>query len=225
MKQTFTFKHTKKLFPVLTMLLLVASACSKKSDNAPTISGTAYIEVTNASQTDSPIDFYVGNTKQNTQPIAYTQSTAYFQVNTGQQSASIKVNATGSTLTAFNITPTANAHYSIFYFGGYTSAYIDDLSTSTDKARVRFINLNLGLTGNVDFGIKSAPEALATNLSPALNSAYYAVAAGSTFSVYSAGTTTSILDIPTTIGAGHVYTIYLSGSNTASLQATVLLQK
>ncbi|HWZ35532.1 MAG TPA: DUF4397 domain-containing protein [Mucilaginibacter sp.] len=224
MKQTFTFKHTKKLFPVLALLLLVATACSKKNNDVQ-ITGTAYIEVINASQTDSPFDFYVGSTKQNTQPIAYTQNTAYFQVNTGQQSASIKVNATGSTLAGFNITPIVNTYYSIFYFGGYTSAYVDDLSTVADKARVRFINLNLGLTGNVDYGIKSASSPLATNLGPAVNSAYYAVAPGSAFSVYATGTTTSILDIPTTIVAGHVYTVYLSGATTAALQATVLLQK
>lgn len=220
MKQIF-------VFPALAFLILLATACSKKKidNNITQINGTAYLEVINASQTDSPIDFYMGGNKQNAQPIAYTQSSGYFQVNAGQQKASIKVNATGATLTSFNITPVDNAHYSIFYFGGYTSAYYDNLSTVTDQASVRFINLNLGLTGDVDFGIKGAPETLAFNLSPALNSTYYTVAAGSTFSVYSTGSNTSILDIPTTIAAGHVYTIYLSGATTAALQATVLMQK
>lgn len=224
MKQTFTLRPTQKLFSLLAVLVLAATACNKKND-VNQISGTANIQITNASQTDSPIDFYVGSTKENTLPIAYTQSSAYFQVKTGQQPASIKVNATGSTLASFNITPVANANYSIFYFGGLTTSYTDDLNIVAGKARVRFINFNKGLTANLDYGITSAATPLVTNLGPAFDSAYYSVAAGSAFSVYATGTTNSILDIPTSIEAGHVYTIYLSGEGTSTLKATVLLQK
>lgn len=224
MKHTFTFKHTKKLLPLLALLLLVVTACNKKND--VNLSGTAYIEFTNASQTDSPVDFYVSSAKKNTLPVPYGQSTDYFSVSTGTTlPASIKVNTTGVTLASLNLTPLPNAYYSIFYFGGITVAYIDDLSIAAGKSRIRFINLNKGLTGSLDFGVKGAPTPLVTGLGAAFDSAYYSVTPGSTFSVYAAGTTSSILDIPTTTEAGHVYTIYLSGATTADLQANILLQK
>lgn len=190
------------------------------------VRGTAYIEVVNASQTDAPIDFFIGSTKKNTQPTGYTQSISYFSIDAGQTlPASIKVSSTGNTLVNMNLTPLPNVYYSIFYFGGLTTSYVDDLTTVANKARVRFINLNKGETGNLDYGINGAATPLATNLGPGFDSAYYSVAAGSTFSVYAAGTTTSLLDIPTTTEVGHVYTIFLSGETTTDLKATVLQQK
>jgi len=225
MKHTFTFKNTKKLFALLGLLLFAATSCKKKDDTMP-VRGTAYIEVVNASQTDAPIDFFIGSTKKNTQPTGYTQSISYFSIDAGQTlPASIKVSSTGNTLVNMNLTPLPNVYYSIFYFGGLTTSYVDDLTTVADKARVRFINLNKGETGNLDYGIKNANVPLVTNLGPAFDSVYCTVTAGSTFSVYATGTTNSILDIPTTIQAGHVYTIFLSGETTSELQATVLQQK
>lgn len=224
MKHTFTFKHTKKLFPLLAVLLLVATACNKKSD--VNLSGTAYIQFTNASQNDSPVDFYVNSAKKNTLPVPYMQSINYFSVSTGTTlPAAIKVNATGVTLASLNLSPLPNVYYSIFYFGGITVSYVDDLSIVAGKSRIRFINLNKGLTGSLDFGVKGAPTPLVTGLNAAFDSPYYSVTPGATFSVYAAGTTNSILDIPTSTEAGHVYTIYLSGATTADLQANVLLQK
>ncbi len=51
------------------------------------------------------------------------------------------------------------------------------------------------------------------------------VAPGASFSVYNTGTTTVLLTIPTTIQAGHIYTIYLSGDELGSIAGNVLLQK
>ncbi|HEY9532911.1 MAG TPA: DUF4397 domain-containing protein [Mucilaginibacter sp.] len=219
-----TFKTTKKIFPLLVLALLAITACNKKNNNQ--LSGTAYIQVTNASQADSPMDFYIGSTKENTLPLPYTQSTNYFSVNAGQkQPAAFKTSATGNMLVGFQITPLPGVYYSIFYFGGNTVSYIDDLSIAAGKARVRFINLNKDLTDNLDFGVTGAGAPLVTGLSPAFDSQYYSVAPGSSFSIYISGSTTSMLDIPTTTEAGHVYTIYLSGTLKADLKATVLLQK
>ncbi|GAA4084910.1 DUF4397 domain-containing protein [Mucilaginibacter panaciglaebae] len=221
---TFTLKTTKKIFPILALTLLAITACNKKNNSQ--LSGTAYIQVTNASQADSPMDFYVGSTKKNTLPLPYTQSTNYFSVDAGkQQSAAFKTSSTGNTLAGFQITPLPNVYYSIFRFGSNTVSYIDDVSIAAGKARVRFINLNLDLVDNLDFGITGAGAPLTTGLSPALDSKYYSVAPGSSFSVYIAGTNTSMLDIPTSVEAGHVYTVYLSGTLKADLKATVLLQK
>lgn len=225
MKHIFTFKTTKTLLPLFALLLLFATACNKKNNNQ--LTGTAYIEVTNASQNDSPMDFYVGASKKNTLPVPYTQSTTYFSVNASQQGqpAFFKTSANGNTLVALTLTPLPDVYYSIFYFGGNTVSYIDDVSIAAGKARVRFINLNLGLVDNLDFGITGAPTPLASNLGQVYDSSYYSVAPGASISVYATGTHTSLLDVPTTMEAGHVYTIFLSGTLKADLKATVLLQK
>lgn len=224
MKHTFTFKTTKILLPLFAILLIAATACNKKTETQ--VTGTAYVEVTNASQGASPFDFYVSDVKKNSLPIPYGQTTAYIPVVAGVQStAAFKVNLTGAALASFNLNPYPNAYYSIFYFGSNTASYVDDLTIVAGKARVRFINLNLGLTDDLDYGVSGTPTPIVSSLKQVYDSPYVSVAPGATISVYSTGTTTALLTIPTTLEAGHVYTIYLSGTTTADLQSNILVQK
>lgn len=215
----------KKFKLLLSFSLAVAvtslSSCSKKNE----VTGTGYVQFTNASETASPVDFYVDNTKINNTALAYNQSTSYFAVTSTDHPAVIKSSASGVNAAAFHITPVPNAYYSVFYIGAFTVSYPDDVTPpQAGKARVRFINLNLDLTADVDFGITGGAKII-TGLVNKLNSAYAEVNPGATFSLYTAGTTTELLNIPTTIQAGHIYTIYLSGTTRAGLKATVLLQK
>ncbi|WP_214071004.1 DUF4397 domain-containing protein [Mucilaginibacter sp. dw_454] len=221
MNKTLTFKTTTKLFSALAFLLLGATSCSKKNE----VTGTSYVQVTNASEADSPFDFYVDATKETTTPLAYTQSSAYVSVSSGDHPAAFKTASNGVNLTAFTITPQPGLYYSIFYFGGTTVAMQDDLSApATGKARVRFINLNPGVPTAVDFAVAGGAT-LASKLSLAVNSDYFNADPATTFSALSTGTTTELIHITTAIEAGHIYTIYLSGTLQADLQATVLLQK
>ncbi|MCC8427064.1 DUF4397 domain-containing protein [Mucilaginibacter sp. UR6-11] len=220
MKKTVHLKTIYYLF-ALVAIALTFNACSKKSE----VSGTAYIQFTNADESASPMDFYVDNTKENTSALAYNQSTDYFSVTSVDHPAVIKTSASGVNVTSFNISPQPGAYYSVFYFNGFTVAYQDDVTApQSGKARVRFINLNVGLTSDVDFGIAGGVK-LVNGLTSKLNSNYIDVNPGTTFSLYTAGSTTELLNIPTSIQAGHIYTIYLSGAVQASLKATVLLQK
>jgi hypothetical protein len=199
-------------------LALSFTSCKKDA-------GTSYIQFTNASETSSPLDFYIDDTKKNTTALAFNQSTSYFSLKSGEHTATIKVAASGVTTMGFNITATPNLYYSVFYFEGAAVAYQDDQTAPANgKARVRFINLNVALLANTDFGITGGSK-LVNALIARTNSDYYDVAPGATFSVYTAGTTTELINIPTTIQSGHIYTIYLSGLDQGSLKATVLLQK
>lgn len=224
MKHTFTFIKTTKILLPLCALLMAITACNKKNDTQ--ITGTAHVEVTNAAQNSSPMDLYINGVKQNTLPLPYCQTTEYFPLTAGiQVPGLLKVNSTGATVTSFNLQLAKDGYYSLFQFGSFTVIYTDDLTIAAGKARVRFINLNLGLTDNLDYGVKGAPTPLATNFAPAYDSPYYSITPGATISVYTTGTHTSLLDIPTTTEAGHVYTIFLSGTLKADLKATVLVQK
>jgi phosphomevalonate kinase len=209
------------LSSVALLLITAFTSCSKKAE----VTGTSYIQVTNASQAASPIDFYVDNTKKNNTALAYNQSSGYISVTSTDHPALIKTSASGVTAATFNISPQPNVYYSIFYFGANTAAYQDDMTApQSGKARIRFINLNLGVTTNVDLGI-SGGAIIASNLIAALASDYLEVAPGSTFSLYASGSSTVLLSIPTSIQAGHIYTMYVSGVTQADLVATVLLQK
>jgi hypothetical protein len=224
MNRTLPSQTLKTLYlPVIALFILAVSfaSCSKKAD----VAGTSYIQVANASETSSPIDFYVDNNKVNNAALAYNQSTGYFSVTSTAHPTLIKSSASAVNVASFNITPLPNAYYSIFYFGSFTVAYPDDVTApQSGKARVRFINLNLELTSDIDFGITGGAKII-TGLASKLNSAYVDVNPTATFSLYTAGTTTELLNIPTTIQAGHIYTIYLSGTTQGSLKASVLLQK
>jgi hypothetical protein len=187
--------------------------------------GTSYIQFTNASELSSPLDFYVDDAKQNTTALAFNQSTSYFSVSSKEHSAAIKVSASGAGVATFPIKPQAGLYYSVFYFDGATVAYPDDPTMpASGKARVRFINLNIGLIDNIDISITGGAK-IVSGLITKLNSEYDDVAPGATFSAYAAGTTTQLINIPTAIQAGHIYTIYLSGQDEGSLKATVLLQR
>ena len=224
MKTKLYPKKLTSLYLIFSALFLMATgftSCKKKTE----VTGTSYIQFVNASETSSPIDFYVDNNKTNPAPLTYNQSVGYFAISTESHPAAIKIAATGATVVPFTLTSVPNVYYSIFYFGGITTAYSDDLTApQTGRARVRFINLNLGLTANIDFGITGGAT-LVTSLSSAINSSYMDVAPGASFSVYNTGTTTVLLTIPTTIQAGHIYTIYLSGDQLGSIAGNVLLQK
>jgi hypothetical protein len=222
MNRKLTLKTSKFLLLFsLAIVVISFSSCSKKSE----VTGTGYVQFTNASETASPIDFYVDNTKINNTALVYNQSTSYFAVTSTAHPATIKSSASGANVTGFTITPMPNTYYSVFYFGAFTVAYQDDVTApQTGKARVRFINLNVGLTADVDFGITGGAKII-TGLVSKLNSDYVEINPGATFSLYTAGSTTELLNIPTTIQAGHIYTIYLSGDTQSSLAANVLLQK
>jgi hypothetical protein len=224
MKRNLRVKKSGTLFLLPAALLLITlyiASCSKKADTT----GTSYIQFTNAAEAASPMDFYVSNKKENDASLTYNQSTNYFQVSSVSQSATIKSTASGSTLASITINPQTGAYYSVFYIDGSTVAYQDDLTApQSGKAKVRFVNLNEGLTGTTDFSVSGGAK-IASALSQFEASGYYQVDAATTFSANTTDDTTSLISIPTTIQAGHIYTIYLSGINAGTLKGTVILQK
>ncbi|MES2808982.1 MAG: DUF4397 domain-containing protein [Bacteroidota bacterium] len=213
----------KTILSVVAVLALALSFTSCKKDE---VVGTGYIQFTNAAELASPLDFYASDVKKTSSPLAYNQSSGYLEVSAKAQPANIKVGATGISLMGFTITPLAGAYYSVFYISdGFVAAFQDPLSVPpTGKAKVRFVNFNIGATVNNDFSISGGAK-IVNNLAVKEVSDYFDVAPGAAFTAYNTGSTTALLNIPTTIEAGHIYTVYLSGKDLAGLKATVLLQK
>ena len=85
------------------------------------------------------------------------------------------------------------------------------------------VNLSSALNSSVDFGLSSSNK-IVTNLAYKTASAYNDVDAATTFSLYAAGASTATLTILTTIEAGKLYTVVISGTTIATITYTVYVQ-
>ncbi|MHB8208063.1 DUF4397 domain-containing protein [Mucilaginibacter sp.] len=223
-------KTTLKFLP----LVFIASAsiftsCKKGNDSAINASLNAKVKIVNAVDGSSPQDLYLDNAKLDASAVAYTQSSDYFTAKSGSHAAKFTNSGSTTANVSFNVSLQADSSYTIYYTGdGSASSSVvttDNLtSPAANMAKVRFVNLSNAVTSNVDFGI-SATSKLVTNLAARTVSTYNQIAAGTTFYLYSAGSINAMLTIPTTtIQAGKIYTIYISGSTTLDLTYNIVAE-
>ncbi|MCC8427065.1 DUF4397 domain-containing protein [Mucilaginibacter sp. UR6-11] len=207
----------------LFLLTLCISACSK-NDSAG-LSVSAYVMAANTAEASVPQDFYVDNNKINTSGMAYTQATAYTDVKAGDHQLQFKTSGSATVNSSTTLSAAGSNYYSVFYTDDKSTVTTKDdhSAPKSNKARVRFINLSSALNSSVDFGISSGSK-LASGLAYKAASAYYDVDAATTFSLYAAGSSTVALNIPATIQAGHIYTIFISGATQATISYHVLVQ-
>lgn len=217
MKSTFNIKTYKSLSFILSFILLATafSSCKKDKDNADV--NVAAVAITNAGASSAPQDVYFDNQRVNTTALAYTQTAGYFRVS-GSPTITFKTTNTAdvnaSTATSF----TPGKYYSVYYTDdkAITVYENDRTAPASGKARVRFINLTTAAGSAVDFGIKGGAK-IVNGLTYKAASAYQDVDASSGFSLYAGGSSTVLLDFPATLTAGGVYTIYISGSSSATV--------
>jgi len=224
MKTASKLKNLKLLsLSILTVALLILglSSCSKKHDENENM--PAHIKVTNAAQGSMSQDFYVDNTKITT--VAYGSSSDFLATGAGNHQGKFVDTGATTANTSFALSLQAGKYYSVFYIDGKSNASFEDDRTmpQTGKARIRFINLSSALTSAVDFGITTGSK-LTTNLAYKTASVYYDVDATAALSLYATGSSTALLSIPSTLTAGHIYTIYISGATTASVKAYVIAE-
>jgi hypothetical protein len=217
------FKSLSLSFIAIMLLAVTFTSCSKSNDNANL---SAYVKVTNSSEASLPQDFFIDNTKVSSSAVAYTQSTDYLTTNTGDKQGQFKNTGSATANATINLDLAAGKYYSVFYVDGNSSTTYENDRTDpqTGKARVRFINLSSAISANVDFGVKAGAK-LVTALAYKAASAYNDVDAATTFSLYASGSSSTILNIPATISAGHIYTIYISGATNATLSAHIITEK
>jgi hypothetical protein len=226
MKASFNFKNPKtfsSLFAAFVLLAIGLTGCKK--NNEPEVTGTAYVRAVNSAEASAPQDFYVDDNKLNATAIAYTQATSYSTVNAGAHNTQFRTSGTTTVNVsgAFFLNP---GSYSTFYYSSdNTGVAVQDDNTSPQagKARVRFVHLSSALNSSVDFGLSTGNKII-TNLDYKTASAYNEVDAATSFSLYTAGSSTATLAIPTTIQAGKIYTVVISGTTTATVNYTVYVQ-
>lgn len=226
MKKIINYTTPRTLFAVAALAFATClSACTKNDGDVTTPTTSAYVMATNTAEASDAQDFYADNNKVNSSALAYTQSTAYIKVAAGNHNLQFKSSANASVNSSATLNAQSGKYYSVFYTDDKSTVTVTDDHTApqSGKARVRFINLSSALNSAVDFGV-SGGNKLITTLAYRAASAYAEVDAATKFSLYIAGSTTVKLDMPVTISAGHIYTIYISGATAATIHYNVLVQ-
>lgn len=218
-----------KILMTLIAFVVVFASCSK-NDDPDVLTGEAKVMIVNSASGSAAQDFYLDNTKVNADAVAYSQSTAYISTPAGysrkaefRDSGSATANFTGN----LDILP--NKNYTFFYTtkadgtGNSSAVFLDEISSSsTTKARVRFVNLASGLN-SANFLITGGAT-LASNVAFGAGSAYSDVDPG-TVSLQTAlatGGTASVNLGNFTLQAGKIYTLYTSGSLTTTVSAGLI---
>lgn len=228
MKNYLSKTHFKFLPILLIGATSVFTSCNKDNVNG-SASLNAKVKIVNAVDGSASQDLYLDNVKLDASAVAYGQSSDYLTEKSGNHAAKFTDSGSTTANTSFNVSLQADSSYTIYYTsnGSVTSSIIttDNLTApAANMAKVRFVNLSNAVTGNVDFGL-SATSKLVTNLAARTVSAYSQIATGATFYLYSTGSINAMLTIPaTTIQAGKIYTIYISGSTNLDLTYNIVTE-
>ncbi len=226
MKHLLKTQQIKTLFIASAALLFFSaglSSCKKNNDEAQ-MGTSAVIAINAASSASTGQDFYVNNVKMNSSALAYSQNTGYVNV---QNATNVQFKSAGtSTVNATsNVNFAAGKKYSVYFTDDNAIVYQenDQTAPSSGKARVRFVNLSQALSAKADVGLNAGAKFI-SDLAYKAVSAYNEVNAATTFSLYSAGSTSVLLNLPVTIQAGKIYTIYFSGKTTATVNYQVVVE-
>ncbi len=204
-------------------LSLSLSSCKKSSSSA---SLSAWVMITNSAQGSTPQDFYLDNNKANSSAVAYSQSSAFISTSAGNHRGQFRASATGTVDATTTLSLAAGKYYTVFYTDGGSTASAEDDRTSpqSGKSRVRFINLSSALTSSIDVAATGSAN-LVSGLAYKVASAYYDVDPATSFSLKASSSSTVLLNIPSAMQAGHIYTVYFSGTTNATIASNVVTEK
>lgn len=204
-------------------ITLSLSSCSKDDDFET--GESVNIKVVNAAES-LPQDVFINDTKINSSPLAYSQSTGYISTPNSGNDRRIEFRNTGTT-NVFESEDTdlrQNRNYTVFLTGTSSSADVqvaeDDLSApASGKAKVRFIHVSGAASENVD--IYNGTLKIVTDLERGEEvTKFLEVEAGvREFGVLPFGNTdiTAVtrLTFPA-LEAGKIYTVLIQGSTVAN---------
>jgi hypothetical protein len=226
MKTFFDSRNLKPLSLAFACILFTAAlftSCSKDNSN---MNIQAFIKVTNAADGSASQDFYLDNKKATTDALAYGQSMGFFATSGGMRQADFRNTGSSTVNTSFSLTLGSAFYYDIFYVDGnsYTVFQDDRTIPQSGKTRVRFINLSSALTSNIDVATSLGGKFI-SGLAYKAASGYADFDPTEPFLVYASGSATALINIPAgTLQAGHIYTVYVSGSTSADVAYNVITE-
>ncbi len=208
-----------------TAILALAVTLGSCKKNDVDESGSANVRVINASSSSTAQSFYLANTTVVQSGLTFGNNTGYITVNSGTNLVAQFRNEGTSTVYASNNFDLSNGGaYSVFLAGDGQQArvkvYPDDNSTpSSGKARIRFVHLSDAAPENIDVRNGSSTN-LVVNLGRNNASNYVEADPGVlSLQVYATGQSTSLGTFNlAAFAAGKIYTIYITGSTTTTIQ-------
>jgi hypothetical protein len=207
----------KYLFALLLGLVVILPSC-KKNDSDTDVN--ANVMLVNSFEGSAAQDLYLNSTKVNSQAVAYGQSSGYISTTSGDKVVELKNTGSTSVNTASTANLEGGKYYTFFYSGSGSSSSStkteDDMTPPpSGKCKVRYVNLNSTGSSNVDFSLNGAKLGSALTFKSA--SSFSVLDPGAyTFKVMTAGTSTLLFDLPVTLQAGKIYTIWASGNTVLS---------
>jgi len=219
-----------RLFLIALSVICLSAAltsCNKPSGSSNVSAGAA-VKIVNAVNGSASQDLYINNNRIDASAVAYGQSSGYYTVTSGVYPAKFTDANSATANASFSVSLAPGNYYSVYYATNDTTktevvAQNDQTAPSSGMAKVRFINLSSAISSGIDFGVSGSTK-LATSLAYKAVSAYNQIAANTTFFLYASGSVTSSLTIPTTIQAGKIYTIYVTGATTLNLNFFVVAE-
>ncbi|MBD1394849.1 DUF4397 domain-containing protein [Mucilaginibacter glaciei] len=199
--------------PVLVVVLLaVALASCKKTDDAPTVVQTTNLNVVNAF-TDT-LNYYVNGTRVNVSSSLYPLgSSGYIGVAVGQQNYDFKRPLSPVVLFNRSLALDSGKTYTLYVAGRSTDLTFTTLDTlqadTANRARIRFVNAAPD-AGNLDVMVGDTVKFKVRAFKTA--TVFLPVNAGlKRIRVYQSGSTIAKIDETRTLIAGRVYTLFTKG--------------
>lgn len=233
MKTFYKKISLKKAFTYFSLILIsgvIFSSCSKANEESGVIN-RAKIQVVQASPTAGSLDFYLDNTKQNTNPLTYFTNTGYFEVASGNDlSVNYRLPGTVTTVASQILNLRNRVSYTLYLTGLSTSSNYSGLRTissadttavpASGKAKIRLVN---GIADGADVDFYIGNDRLAANLKNAAVGSFAEInAAKQTFNIRNVNGTTAISSVEITPESGKVYTILARGLSSQPTGATGL---
>lgn len=213
----------RNLFTGTAIFAIAAMVSSCKKDDIDS-SGSANLKIVNASSGSTDQSFYLASKTVVEGGLSYGEASDYIVTNSGNNLQAEFRNEGSSTAYAsgrFDLDKGSN--YTVFLAGDGQSARVklfqDDLSaTASGQAKIRFIHLSDAAPANIDIKNGSG-ESIVVNLARDAASSYINVAPGIlALNVFATGSATSLANFNlTAFSAGKIYTVYITGSTTATI--------
>ena len=213
----------RSLFAGAFIVAIATGMTSCKKDDIDE-TGSANVKVVNASTTSSAQGVYLANKTIVQSGLSFGNASDYIVTNSGNN-LSLQFRNDGSTnaYASASVDLDKGKYYTAFLAGDGQSArvkvYADDTAApSSGKAKVRFVHLSDAAPANVDIRTDATTN-IAANLAKDNASGYVEVNPGVlSLQVYQAGQSTSLGTFNlSAFASGKIYTVYVTGSTTATI--------
>lgn len=205
-------------------IISMLSSCKKHDPNL-VVKGETKLKMVNAVETETNQDVYVDGEKATTAALAFAQTTDYVKIASG--SRNIKFMGANGAQTESTVNYTPSIVYTTFLVSDRTGArdilsVEDNLSNpEAGKAKIKLINLTPMFLTGINVSVQAGTQ-FVNGLLFKETSSYFTVEAGMNLRYNVVGSTNIKTINGENLVGGKIYTIWFSGTSTATLEAHII---